>query len=318
MQTLDILFTGPKDFLKLLEGLFSDRFSGLKRLSLNRHPDSFESDLLAPHLYRCLVKNKRRRCFRLESLRLSSFDVKEVFEPLEALVDLSMLVELHLSECMEADEFLQDLGRKLKENQMSPPLHHPYAGRIPFSNSLDDLLDCSENLSEFSLIAGNSEINSLWARIHRIGPSLKLLGLHTFRQGPFEDFLKNGDHDFFWKPFFKACPNLEQLGYQLQERDLELHEWEYADGFLGRWASDFLTLRSLSMLTRAQENIRYLRNLRTSHFRFFRYRELDGDEVEQHKRLGEIGFEFQRFANSFFQYLDRVDICPKLNAIIIG
>lgn len=41
--------------------------------------------------------------------------------------------------------------------------------------------------------------------------------------------------------------------------------------------------------------------LRTLHFRYARYRELSKAERARHKRPKEIHWEFQRFANAFYQ-----------------
>lgn len=54
------------------------------------------------------------------------------------------------------------------------------------------------------------------------------------------------------------------------------------------------------------------------HFRYVRYEELTEERHESHKRPTEINWEFQRFANAFFQYLEKNALCPKLTALVVG
>jgi hypothetical protein len=101
LQTLDILFTG-RDFPEFLRGLCSGKSSNLKGLCLDQHvperpwtvpePDGLA---IAP-LLQGLVQNGNYTPLRLESLRLTKFNTKRRYDPLQSLLDLSMLAELRL------------------------------------------------------------------------------------------------------------------------------------------------------------------------------------------------------------------------------
>ena len=59
-------------------------------------------------------------------------------------------------------------------------------------------------------------------------------------------------------------------------------------------------------------------SLRTVHFRYLRYRELDEDHQYLHKLPAEINWEIQRFANAFLQYPECESMCPNLTAVVLG
>lgn len=174
----------------------------------------------------------------------------EASEVLEALLDLDTLAELRISQCSFTAEFLQDVGHTLKETRRTSPIRRLYA-QVPSSDCLNELLDCSESLPELNIVSGNDEVSALIARIDRIGPGLKVLGLHASHEDPNDDILVEDDWDRM-DSLFEACSNLEQLGYPLLEVDVKFDWWKRQDEFIERWGK---CLSHTSILKQANRSV---------------------------------------------------------------
>lgn len=79
-------------------------------------------------------------------------------DTLQALIDLTILWELYISECTGVEAFLQDHGHRVKSSDRPSPLSRLHVGSMSSSSYLDVLLNCSEALSELSLITEFCEV----------------------------------------------------------------------------------------------------------------------------------------------------------------
>ena len=93
-----------------MEITFSGQYKNLKHLSLaqseGREPYALRSILQAERLQDPSV----HRRIRLESLRLSSFDVDKLFESLVSVLNLEGLAELFIFASIGAKSFFRDFG----------------------------------------------------------------------------------------------------------------------------------------------------------------------------------------------------------------
>lgn len=220
LHTLDIQFKERKGMADVLRDVF--RNSTLKRLSLSRY---FQRDSQA--LVHDMQSLSGLRKLRLESLCLSGFDLNNLFNHLTLAVDLSSLLSLTLKGCGHADGFVKDIGLALRNTSSS--LQHIYA-EVNFDGCLKELLDCSSNLTSAHLSWENNDESVLWSWIERNGPRLRSIGAHRSSEG-LEAIEDQWRYLGYWGRILQPLPNLEQLGIQLSESDLNLNNWGGRDGF---------------------------------------------------------------------------------------
>lgn len=101
-----------------------------------------------------------------------------LFDPIQALVDINILSELFLVDCLGSEQ-LRNIGLALKSNPEDSLLRKVYAQFHGPDSRLTDILDCRKDLTHVSLVLFNgSEARVFSDHVATIGPQLKNLGLY--------------------------------------------------------------------------------------------------------------------------------------------
>lgn len=102
-----------------------------------------------------------------------------LFDPIQALVDINILSELFLVDCLGSEQFLRKIGLTLKSNPEDSLLRKVYAQFHGPDSCLTDIPDCRKDLTHVSLVLfDGSEARVFSDYVATISPQLKNLGLY--------------------------------------------------------------------------------------------------------------------------------------------
>lgn len=229
LQSLDLQFSERDNMRGVIHFLFSGCMNQpLERLSLR---SMFQRDRQALAQDLRGLRNEisgypsRPECLHLKAFSLHGFDLNQIFSDLSQMVDFSSLQSLTLTHCTNIDGFIRDVGAALVST--SSALQHVFL-EVDTSECLADLLQCSKRLTSahFSLGERSSQRwKSPWQRLQLNSPILRSLGLH-WRQFEHQSGPSQVCGVF---PGLNQLANLEELGVQLGEPDLDPANWELSN-----------------------------------------------------------------------------------------
>ncbi|KAJ4301310.1 hypothetical protein N0V90_003401 [Kalmusia sp. IMI 367209] len=263
---------------------------------------------------------------QLKALCLCGFDMELPWLPaLRKFVNFERLVRLQITKCYAASKFFADLGAdaEIKELRLKhlavDSLNQGWGETedLPIDKSMELVLRKCRKLE--SLHVGWYEhwseereenlIQTILDHIYRDGKSLRILGVHPHNNTDDEENVDSLGVNL--ERICRACPNLQQLGYQL------------AFGAL-----DDLNRESDKSLDEFVHNIAQLRDLRTLHLRFPHELQSSGcdpysyDREEIESYLNDVAESLRLIASEIFLKLDKFSAETKLqhrlDTIVIG
>jgi hypothetical protein len=172
---------------------------------------------------------------KLEKLReLSLFGLPlnmSLHEGLVSLIDFQQLTHLTLAQCELLPEFLANMVESINGGTLS--LQHlgleipdiPQGSEQSFNRDFDLFLRRCKHLRSFSLVWQQSDTSRprcLLNALEHLGKELKLLSLHW--DGPNDIETLEPEQ---LKQVCTLCPNLEQLGYQISDKKLEVDAYDH-------------------------------------------------------------------------------------------
>ncbi|KAJ4362782.1 hypothetical protein N0V95_001274 [Ascochyta clinopodiicola] len=204
---------------------------------------------------------------KLRELTLSGFNLSiPVLQALQKIVKFERLTKLQVSGCHQASTFFAGLGTiasiekfNLRHIAVDPLNEHSVYGNeydeedVPIDGCLEQVLLRSEKLE--SLCVGWHEhyqdervenlLQTTLQKIYRDGKSLRILSVHPHNEHDYEEVVNSLGKNL--ESVCEACPNLEQLGYQLAWGVLDGDIGEPSEG-LDEFVDGIARLRSLRML----------------------------------------------------------------------
>lgn len=189
----------------------------LYRLSLNAHsPEISQQIQNLP-----LTEDVTRYTSNLKQLKLSGMNVTHLFQPLSRVVNFNTLTHLGLSICDGAGHFISDLGITVRNRGLClehiAVIMHTRSGNEQqhLNEGIDHIFKACRSIK--SLHAYYEDFSfpprTIIDRILTTGWDLRLLGLHSIGD---EWSLHADDFD----KICRACPNLQQLGCQMDDISL--------------------------------------------------------------------------------------------------
>ncbi|KAF1840656.1 uncharacterized protein K460DRAFT_410072 [Cucurbitaria berberidis CBS 394.84] len=234
----------------------------------------------------------------LKQLKLSGMEIGNLFHPLSQFVNFPALTHIELSACHRVDQFLTDLGNSAQEDGLcleniavdvvSPPSDEQQSLDSCFKKIFKACRSIRSLHVGFDVCPEPPQI--IMDQILSKGRDLRLLSLHSSMG---VNVFAEDDLD----KICSVCPNLQQLGYEIEEVAL-------------------IVLKSDSSYKQFIEAVRHLRELRLLHVRI--------PDIGHLGRLGTnsanmrvLDMQMQRAANQIFGDLHRGQDY-KLDALVIG
>jgi len=322
LRTLDVQVLQARELADALYAAvsFSDT---LERLSLGvmtmSSPDTFAS-MSSWFRRRTPCRSQAYHLPKLKELGLRNVDLKNSCVILSELTDLHALTSLNLSQCKGFEQFFSQLALeandkrfKLTEMAFNTLMEEHPLERFETSSFESVLFACDALQSLHFAWSESCDISSWVVRtIENIGDSLQSLSLHC--DIDFSPYPPLCESEF--EAVCVACPNLQQLGYRLEDGVLSESRPDYTS------TPHFMVCTSNEVKRNAdwrQECMQYLPDLRTLHLR-------EPNNPGHDPGIPGLDFtnpsaasrNYQQFASAFFIYLHSRNWCPKLQALVIG
>lgn len=203
------------------------------------------------------LPNNDSRLASLRRLSLDGFDLSLLFAPIGTLIPFQSLSHLTLRNCSNAADFIKDMCDKFFDQARLMQLFHL---SVFFRGAVQDVDASLEKL--FKLCALKS-LHVAWDKlgglpqttfnaIPRLGTSLRSLSFHDAKAMGGEINYLRGAVNTFLAP----CPNLEQIGFQVDARLLDPVVWdtpiEAQESSFGGFVWVSIHLKALPELTASQ------------------------------------------------------------------
>ncbi|XPS98200.1 hypothetical protein M3J09_007411 [Ascochyta lentis] len=335
VRHLDLYIDGPPSQLSnCLYGLASTH-TPIESLSLTLYLHHDDSEDVQQYLWAAMeesgVERPRPAMPNLRELALSGFDLSLPYLPvLQKFVKFERLTKLQVSNCHQASTFFADLGAitsierfHLEHIAVDSLNEDPEDGAdseeedTPIDDCLEQVFQKSGKLQSLHLgwhehcldARAVNTIQITLQTLYRDGESLRILSLHPHNETDYEESVNSlGTH---LERVCEACPNLEQLGYQLADGTL--------DSEIGAPNSE---------LSEFVNRIAKLHNLHTLHLRYphevsaYPWDPYMCDLEERRGYMKKLSRILQYIASEIFLQLERLGkdtgLRHKLDTIVIG
>jgi hypothetical protein len=236
-------FKGDKQVGEFCNALGSMSTAGanLERLAIRVPLESHGSDRVSQKVGTSLQQVRFAKLTELKEFKLVNVGgLDHLIDPLDQLIPYEKLLRLNVSNCSGSDEFCSSLGKRLKAADSH--LQHLFlSGQDEDESCYLDLLDSCQRLSSLHISQPNWMYTPILQKsLLRLGPSLDTLALHeelvVSEMTGWTQFSRNKSPHM--SNILPSCSNVRFLGYQIAEKELDVHRGREVEDIATTLVSD--------------------------------------------------------------------------------